>query len=247
MENNSLKAELYCDVIKFNKEVIGTEQPKGLQLLNLERLDFGLKVLNEEVDEFYAAHSDEDLTMDNAITESIDALIDLIYFAFGRMYEMGVSPQQFADCWNEVHEKNMQKKKGNKGRGSDQDAIKPEGWNKPELHGCITSRFQHVDYADMEEKWKNLSELFIPKPFIEAATLRKKKGEDYRSGEVTMKDYFPFGLISYFTMINTKVLRLKSLLVSGKEAQNESIRDSLVDLMNYSCFAIEAIDNGEVD
>jgi hypothetical protein len=225
----------------------------------------------------------------------------------------------------------MKKQKGNKNRGSEEDAVKPEGWAPPEFKtfettliettyniaekngllnnfppkllgpgdndygrnkGCLTGRFQctepNIEEQPRTDIYENLAAVFrkdrdfgkrlllaagypggielvlkeigfvreqpeatftmsdIPLPFQESSELRKKKGEDYRSGGVVMKDYFPFGMQSYFTMINTKNLRLKSLLTSGKDPNNESIRDTLLDLMNYSCFAIEAIDKKEV-
>jgi hypothetical protein len=287
--NNSLKAELYTDVIKFNKEVICTEQPKNLKLLDNERLKFGVKVLQEETDEFQQAHLDESLNTDEAIAESIDALIDLIYFAFGRMYEMGLTPQQFANCWSEVHEKNMQKKKGNKGRGSDQDAIKPEGWEKPCVNTILANKAFNFILEDFEKDSyeflasvlhisreeakkitlgagypggleRTMSEIGwvkekpqptftmadIPKPLQECAELRKKKAADYQGSSIQLSDYFPFKKLSYTQMLWTKMLRLRSLVEDNKTPKNESIRDTLLDMINYTTFMIEALDKGEV-
>lgn len=265
-DNNVLKAELYCDVIRFNKEVIGTEQPKDLKLLNNERLNFGLNVLREEIDEFQQAHLDEQLTTNEAIAESIDALIDLIYFAFGRMYEMGLTPMAFVDCWVEVHNKNMQKKKGNKGRGSDQDAIKPEGWEKPffdfisrhsEKYPLEKSSFLRdtqeliadalVDMGYTKEQPQPVFTIAdVPKPLVECTALRKKKAADYQGSSIQLSDYFPFKKLSYTQMLWIKMLRLRSLVEDNKTPKNESIRDTLLDIINYTTFMIEALDKGEI-
>jgi hypothetical protein len=46
---------------------------------------------------------------------------------------MGITIEQFEKCWNIVQEKNMAKKRGTKNRGTDQDAMKPEGWRAADL------------------------------------------------------------------------------------------------------------------
>lgn len=202
---------MYRQVEEFNNKVIGIHAPEEPTMLYRDRQEFALTALNEEVGELKEAFADGD------ISAAADALVDLIYFALGRLMEMGVPVQ---NIWDDVHFKNMMKRKGDKGRGTATDAIKPEGWVSPD-HKWITA---------------------IPKPFQEAAAVRQRKGEDYRSGDIKMSDYFPFKRLSYFTMINTKNLRLKSLLTTEKEPKHESIRDTLVDMLNYCCFAIEAID-----
>ena len=62
---------------------------------------------------------------------------DLIYFALGRCYEMGISKEQFYSCWKIVQEKNMQKTLGKKNRGTDVDAVKPEGWAAADLNEVL--------------------------------------------------------------------------------------------------------------
>jgi len=317
-DNLALKAILYADVIQFNRDVIGTPVRMDTGCLSEPRLEFAKKVLTEEISEFEEAH-----TMNDS-SEALDAMIDLIYYAFGRLYEMGVSALDFVKAWDAVHEANMKKVKGDKGRGSDQDAIKPEGWKKPEIkqivetysvptdnlsveqqayirgleeenqrllqeqnkpgvkftleswteavnvaaeaklreggythhtakeaHGTCTGRFSHKkpnmsDTSEVLDYQNYLGELDIAQPFIECAELRKKKGADYRGSDIEMKDYFPFGLLSYTQMLHTKNLRLRSLVANGRTPKNESVRDTLLDMINYACFAIEAIDKGEV-
>ena len=113
----------YEDVIEFNTKVLDLPQT---ETLNEERLTWFDRVINEELDEFKEANAKA------SKVDMLDAIIDLIYFAYGRAFEIGISPETFEKAWKAVQAANMKKKKGNKGRGSDYDAVKPEGWESPE-------------------------------------------------------------------------------------------------------------------
>lgn len=119
------------DVYKFNKEIIGTTQPDTPTVLNKERLLFGLAAMYEELHELTLANNS------NNVGEVLDAIIDLIYFAIGRAYEIGITEDQFKKCWDIVQQKNMLKKKGKKNRGTDIDACKPEGWEAADLNKIL--------------------------------------------------------------------------------------------------------------
>ena len=132
----------YSDVVEFNKEIIKLEPTK---YLNPERLQWFKTTINEELGEFEEANekykmdyeASKKITVDpDALladkVDMIDAIMDLIYFALGRLYEIGCSEDDFAAMWNAIHHANMTKVRGNKGRGSDADAIKPTGWKGPE-------------------------------------------------------------------------------------------------------------------
>lgn len=132
----------YSDVVEFNKEIIKLEPT---EYLNPERLQWFKTTINEELGEFEEANekykmdyeASKKITVDpDALladkVDMIDAIMDLIYFALGRLYEIGCSEDDFAAMWNAIHHANMTKVRGNKGRGSDADAIKPIGWKGPE-------------------------------------------------------------------------------------------------------------------
>ena len=132
----------YSDVVEFNKEIIKLEPT---EYLNPERLQWFKTTINEEFGEFEEANekykmdyeASKKITVDpDALladkVDMIDAIMDLIYFALGRLYEIGCSEDDFAAMWNAIHHANMTKVRGNKGRGSDADAIKPTGWKGPE-------------------------------------------------------------------------------------------------------------------
>lgn len=130
----------FKDVIKFNQEVV---KLKPTAYLSEKQLKWFKGVINEELEEFEVANNNfaETFKAGKKLTEDqiyemqaamVDALIDLIYFAYGRLYEINTTPEEFECMWDAVQEANMSKKRGDKGRGSDNDAIKPEGWKGPE-------------------------------------------------------------------------------------------------------------------
>lgn len=131
MQQLCLFNDMIGDVYKFNQEIIGTIPPENPQVLSRERLLFGLTAMYEELHEFTLASNT------NNVGEAVDAMIDLIYFAIGRCYEMGIPIHKLTECWNKVQEKNMQKTLGKKNRGTEIDAAKPEGWTAADLNEVL--------------------------------------------------------------------------------------------------------------
>lgn len=214
--------KMLADVSRFNLEVIGTKPPEVPTALTGERLKFRLGVFEEEMSEFDAACCEGDLP------EAADALIDLIYYALGGLYEMGVKVDP---VWDEVQKRNLEKARGKKARkiSSDQDAVKPEDWKSP------------------DHSWLN----FLSYVLVEAAQLRAEKTADYEGGDITKADYFPFMMYSHGHIIWTKALRMKSLIIQmmkdqGVEPNFESLRDTFLDLINYATYAVEDFD-GNLD
>jgi len=97
-------------------------------LLDRETLQFRVKFLMEEVGELVKAHNDRDLVA------AADAIVDIVYVAFGSVLEMGLP---FDKLWDAVHEANIAKIKvdpENLGkRKFVHDLIKPAGWVSPEI------------------------------------------------------------------------------------------------------------------
>lgn len=115
-------------VIEFNQKVLNIA-PREKSMLNIVEYDISLKSLQEEVAEFEDAHLNGDFV------GTVDALIDLMYFANGVLYKMGLTDEEISKCKTAVHEANMEKKLGvnfRRGDGSAADAVKPEGWISPE-------------------------------------------------------------------------------------------------------------------
>ena len=68
----------------------------------------------------------------------------------------------------------------------------------------------------------------------ECATLMEMKGKDYQGGSVSDDDYYPHGWKSFDTMLNTKLLRFRSVMEQEGDVNFDSAEDCLRDLINYA-------------
>lgn len=104
-----------------------TEAPDDL-------IDFRIKFLREELDEFIEGYAVGDTA------QQFDALIDLVYVALGTAHLLGFPWQE---GWDAVQFANMQKQRAQSAdeskRGSTYDVVKPEGWQPPDI-GVILAR-----------------------------------------------------------------------------------------------------------
>lgn len=124
-------------VYHFNRNVRGVEQPAVAGQLSPDAHAARAQFLGEEVLEFAHATSPEG---------ELDALIDVIYFAIGGMYEMGLTTDQISAAFSLVHEANMAKAAGKKeGRDVDVvDASKPDGWQEPDLEQFFKQFYEQL-------------------------------------------------------------------------------------------------------
>lgn len=91
----------------------------------------------------------------------------------------------------------------------------------------------------LEELRKKNAELF--KQFCDEAMdkadelLKGSKNDDYNQGGVEITDYFDLNnpVLAAFAPCWRKALREKSLICSGKNPNNESLLDTIVDHLNY--------------
>ncbi len=140
----------FQDVQDFHDK-FGLERPKIATVPPEDVLDFRLRFMQEELDEFklsmfrfYTQMNVSDavqgtngpaLTKD-ALIHMGDALIDLVYVAMGTADLMGIP---WEPMWDEVQRANMSKQraqsaeqsKQSTGRGHAFDVIKPPGWTPP--------------------------------------------------------------------------------------------------------------------
>lgn len=116
------------EIFEFNRSVVKarTNEP-------LDR-DWLLDRLEEEVQEFIDSKH---------LVDEVDALIDLVYYAIGGLYRLGLTIDQAEECFSVVHKANMLKKKGIRRIGvankRGEDAVKPKGWQDPKekLQGIL--------------------------------------------------------------------------------------------------------------
>lgn len=229
----ALVARMLFKVETFNRDVVALPIPEVPTIMSKQRVEWAKTALNEELTEFGDACESGD------VLEAADALIDLVYFALGRIVEMGVPAAAVMD---EVQRANMGKKQGELSKrpgAMGHDAVKPEGWKAPDHSWLLSFTLADVGKSD---NWDALSPVL--KEIVE---LRRLKGEDYNNVSGGRQAYFPFGHVSYAHMINTKSLRIQSLLnsmASGRKPNFESLKDSVRDLVNYSLYYAEDMDSG---
>ena len=231
----AIAARMLVKVAEFNREVVALPIPETPQVLSEQRLTWANAALQEELKEFNDAVDAGD------VLEAADALIDLVYFALGRLIEMGVPAVAVMD---EVQRANMDKQQGelSKRPGSmGHDAVKPAGWQAPD-HAWLLG----FTRADLEKarNWDKISPVLR-----KVAELRIRKGQDYNAGP-QLEDYFPFGHQSYAQMIHVKTTRIHSLLAvmaQGRRPNFDGLLDTLEDLINYSTFYAEALSSGKLD
>lgn len=139
MINITTPTSNYQDVFAFHEkfEVPLAAKPS---LLGDEAYNFRLGFMREELNEFVAAQYDND------IEQSLDALIDLVYVAYGTAQMMGVSPAMWQEMWDAVQHANMTKVRASSAaeskRGTSLDVVKPIGWQSPSVkHREILTRY----------------------------------------------------------------------------------------------------------
>ena len=159
--------DIYKLVVEFQTKVLGNRP--YFDNPDLKEYKFMVDTLEEEIQEFKDGYAN------NSFNEMADALIDLIYFALGHSYRMGIN---FNDNFLLVHKANMQKIKANTDRG-ETDAEKPEGWQEPEFKPLVK----------------------MPQLFIDAAEVQQEKDKDYNNKN-SRREYFPFGLKSYIQKLD---------------------------------------------
>lgn len=117
--------DIINDIFDFNEQVINLGDVE-FNTLTQKQFDWTIKFCKEELDEFTEAYNKQDLV------GMVDAIGDLIYGAMGTFKKMGLSRAHVHACFAAIHAANMTKKRGDKGRGSDEDAVKPADFIAPE-------------------------------------------------------------------------------------------------------------------
>lgn len=238
----AIAARMLVKVEDFNREVVALPIPETPQVISPERQNWTNAALQEELTEFNEAIDAGD------VLEAADALIDLVYFALGRLVEMGVPAIAVMD---EVQRANMDKEQGelSKRPGSmGHDAIKPAGWQAPD-HAWLLG-FSLSDVRELAKLRAEAAEREAMSPvWLELQALREAKGKDYNDVPGGRDAYFPYGHFSYAHMLQTKNLRIQSLLAAlqkGREVNFEGLYDTVKDLVNYGTYYAEAMRDGRL-
>lgn len=118
--------DMVDQVFEFNEKVIGLSDV-DFNCLTEKQHAWIRNFVIEELNELHEAYLKQDMV------GMVDAVGDLIYGAMGTFKKMGLSQEHVRQCFTAIHNANMAKRRGDKGRGSDEDAVKPDGWVAPEV------------------------------------------------------------------------------------------------------------------
>lgn len=120
---------MISDVFEFNREIVGVVQTGHKRVLTVDELTAIRYRIEEELQELEISQQNLD------IIGSVDALLDLIYFALGAVYRLGLTPEETQACFEAIHFCNMRKKSGvvkKRFVKGVEDAVKPVDWEGPE-------------------------------------------------------------------------------------------------------------------
>ena len=128
-------ADMFNDVGEFHSKFNLENTTHGLigpRPWDQGMIDFRIKFLQEELNEFQEGIDEADLA------KMFDALLDLVYVACGTGQMLGFP---WYEGWKKVQEANMKKERVTRiedsKRGSTFDVKKPEGWQPPDIAGVL--------------------------------------------------------------------------------------------------------------
>ena len=139
---------------KFNLVYDG--KPRGLPP---ELQSFRSLFLKEELREYHlqvthlgmtlAEQPDDAAGITYHLEGMVDGLVDLVYVAMGTAYLHGFD---FEESWRRVHEANMKKVRASSAedskRNSDQDVVKPQGWEPPSHSDLVEDNAHRLPPSD---------------------------------------------------------------------------------------------------
>lgn len=135
----------FNDVVAFHEKfgVPVLNAPGFLAELAPDAAKFRVGFLQEELDEFKKSIEDKDLI------GAYDALLDLVYVAYGTANMMGLNDEMWQELWNNVQTANMSKVRATSAsqskRGTSLDVVKPAGWVSPETkHAETLAKYKKV-------------------------------------------------------------------------------------------------------
>lgn len=231
-------------VVRFNSEIIGLPIPGHPQRLQVLRKSWACEALYEEFMEFKNATHMED---------EADALIDLTYFALGRLVEMGLAP---LPLFESVHAANMAKKRGelSKRPGSmGYDAVKPEGWRAPDLRPYLEVNWQQM-YVSHH---KAIADASKKEPDVEALNKRAREAlqegrpfssqeQDKPKGQKDTTGKAPISRIPYEALVKeAEVFQFGSQKYEwdGFKKHPPSVHDLISAIMRHAGYMAEGQDN----
>lgn len=103
------------------------------------------------------------------------------------------------------------------------------------------TEFSGMTAHEIERKIRSMEfRTYVRKKFLEAEEMLLKKHEDYGPTNISRSPGGPLNGLR--VRMHDKLARINHLMDSGVPPRNESLRDSFLDLANYSIIAMMVID-----
>jgi len=104
-----------------------------------------------------------------------------------------------------------------------------------------STEFDGMTSYELEKHIKTMEfNTFVKNKFIEAETILLKKQDDYGPTNISRA---PGGALNGLRVrMHDKIARINHLIDNGATPKNESLRDSFLDLANYSIIAMMVLD-----
>ena len=108
---------------------------------------------------------------------------------------------------------------------------KPRSINRDSLNKAIADKIDHQHVKFVTDVWQVLDG---------AGNLLIKKHKDYGPTNISLSPGGPLNGLR--VRMHDKTARINHLIDSGATPENESLRDSFIDLLNYSAIALMVLD-----
>jgi hypothetical protein len=108
---------------------------------------------------------------------------------------------------------------------------KPRSINRDSLNKAIADKIDHKHVKFVTDVWQVLDG---------AGNLLIKKHKDYGPTNISLSPGGPLNGLR--VRMHDKTARINHLIDSGATPENESLRDSFIDLLNYSAIALMVLD-----
>jgi len=186
------------NVRDFHMQVTGQPMADVPTMLVADRRDYAIKFLDEELTEFKDACT---------IADQADALIDMIYVAYGRLLEMGIQP---GPSFQLVHEANLKKVRGPTKRGGVYDAAKPDGWQPPDWEDHLSlDKGQYIGLTREVDQFGGPRPRTNPwdnscQPFFKSTVEREDYEREHRKPKILLLGYGRHGKDTVAEILESK-------------------------------------------
>lgn len=260
-------------VERFNREIIGWPVPVEPRVLPQDRAEFRMNHVKEEIDEFLNATLEANLpeaadAIIDLVYVALGALVEMgvcVAPAFAEVHRANMEKVRGTKPNRPDNQGGYDAIKPAGWRAPDHSWLvttTPEEFRALFAMAVASTDETQDGYIGLRAKGNLAQSLSIGDKavaidgitigdvspvYLEVTKVRIAKGNDYNA-TVPLAEYFPFGHESYAQMLWVKILRIRNLVTirrKGGKPIHEGLRDSVLDLINYSTYYVEAVDRND--